>query len=109
MVEDFPQYADVPFAHHVLMMDETGTWSGQDGRALLADPEIMVAVIPRRQLVQEIEGEFTYVGSCHWKGEIFVVLRVPNPVTQTWIALQFETIPFGSLPRIHLPEVRDVA
>ena len=104
MTDSFPQYADVPFGHHVIMMDQQGHWSGVDARDLLADPEVVVAVIPRREQISHLEGGFTYIGTAHWRGDMYVVLRVPDARDRTLIALQFTTIPFGQLPRIHLPE-----
>lgn len=104
MTDSFPQYADVPFGHHVIMMDQKGHWSGVDARDLLADPEVVVAIIRHREQVNHLEGRFDYIGTCHWKGDMYVVLRVPDARDRTMIALQFTTIPFGQLPRIHLPE-----
>lgn len=85
-------------------MDETGTWAGVDARELLASEEIIVAIIRRREQIQDLEGRFDYIGTCHWQGDFYVVLRVPDPHDRLLLTLQYTTIPLGTVPRIHLPE-----
>lgn len=87
------------------MMDDTGHWSGVDARELLARPDVVVAIIPRREQIRDLEGRFTYVGTCHWKGDFYVVLTVPDPHDRLLLNLRFTTIPPDNIPRINLPEI----
>lgn len=102
-MQPFLDHMTYPHAEQVLLLQPTGSWAGVDARRLWGDPEIVVARISDRDLVSEIEGFFTYIGTAHWQGDFWVVLRVPRADLRTWLALRFDNIPFGQLPRVSIP------
>lgn len=102
-MKPFLDHDSFPDAERVLLLQSTGSWAGVDARELMQQPDVVVARIRHRDLVSMIEGQFSYIGTAHWQGDFWVVLRVPEPEIRTWLALKFDTIPPGQLPRMSIP------